>query len=321
MVEVTEVQNWPQKLLIPNPYGFCAGVRRAIYALQQLQQSRKPGETIYAYHKIIHNTHVVRDFEEGGIKFVDDINEIPLGGRAMASAHGIHPQIRAIALERGINLTDATCPLVKKPHDEAVRYKELGYDVLYICHEGHDEAVGVLGEAPKIMHPIQTREDALKVAVPTPERVALITQTTLSQDETAEIIAILRERFPNMEEPKKEDICYATQNRQDGVKAVIAHGAEALVAVGSPNSSNSQRLKEVAESLGALAFLVDDVSELNPEPFFGISCVGLTAGASAPDQKFNEVVEWFKARGSSEIEHIVVANEDLTRFAPVRGIR
>lgn len=320
MTEVEIENNWPQTLLLPTPRGFCAGVRRAIGALKETQ-NKNQDRTVYAYHEIIHNTHVVKSFEETGTKFVNEINEIPVGETVVLSAHGVSPEIRDQVEQRRLNWVDATCPLVEKTHREVKRFIEENYTTIYIGHRGHDETIGTLGEAPDKIKLIQNLEDATAVEVSDPEKVALITQTTLSQDETAEIVRVLKAKFNSLVEPKQEDICYATQNRQDGVKEIIKKGAKVIVVVGSPNSSNSQRLKEVAESLGAKGYLVDDVSELDPSIFFGVNCAGLTAGASAPDEKFQEVVDWFRARGSNIIKEVAVADENRINFAPPIQLR
>ena len=313
MTEAQVENTWPTTLLLASPRGFCAGVIRAIDTLSVVQ-AQNPTNTTYSYHEIIHNTHVVGGFKQSGVKFVDEINQIPEGKTVVLSAHGVSPAIRKQAQNRGLRIVDATCPLVEKTHREALKYIRGNYTILYIGHAGHDETIGTLGEAPDKIKLIQTIRDATTIEVPDEEKVALITQTTLSQGETEEIRNILRKRFMKMVEPKQEDICYATQNRQDGVRRMVENGAQVVITVGSPNSSNSQRLREVTEDQGAIGILIDDASELDPSIFFGVNCVGLTAGASAPDDKFQKVVDWFKARGSINITGVVVADESRTIF-------
>lgn len=322
--ELSERELWPQTLLIASPRGFCAGVRRAIDALWEFHkrnQEKDPGAITYSYHQIIHNTHVVREFENAGVMFVDDINEIPEGENVMFSAHGVSPEVRFQTEARGLTWIDATCPLVEKPHREIRKFVELGYTILYIGHAGHDETNGTIGEAPENMKLIQTVEDARDIKIKDPEKVALTTQTTLSIDDTAEIRQVLKERFPKIVEPPRSDICYATQNRQDGVKEMVGRGASVIVVVGSPNSSNSKRLAEVTESYGARAYFIDEVGELigKEGEFSGVSVIGLTSGASAPEDKLQEVVGWFRERGSKEILEIIVEDESKIAFAPPKG--
>lgn len=318
-------RSWPSKVLLASPRGFCAGVIRAVEALREFHkrnQKREPGSVTYSYHEIIHNTHVVREFEEAGVVFVDDIGDIPKGANVMFSAHGVSPEVRSQTQERRLNWVDATCPLVEKPHREIKKYAEEGYTILYIGHAGHDEAVGTIGEAPNNIKLIQTLEDAGRVTVSDKEKVALTTQTTLSLDDTARIRAVLKQRFPNIVEPRKQDICYATQNRQDGVKEMVERGAGVIIVVGSPNSSNSKRLREVAETTGAKTYFVDDAGGLEGKEteFLGTTVVGLTSGASVPEDKFQEVVAWFRERGSREFIQIVVEDESKIQFTPPQGI-
>ncbi len=314
------VPDWPQKLLLANPRGFCAGVVRAVEALRDFHlknRGEQPEGITYSYHQIIHNTHVVGEFEEAGVEFVNNLTEIPEGSKVMFSAHGVSPEVVRQAKERRLSMVDATCPLVAKPHQEARRFAKDGYEILYVGHEGHDEAVGLTGEAPQSIKLIQTVEDARAIIVNNPTKLALLTQTTLSIDDTEPILNILRGRFPGIIEPPKSDICYATQNRQDGIKAMVREGAEVVVVVGSQNSSNSERLVEVAVGNGATrSFLIDSAEELDPNWFIGAKAVGLTSGASAPEEKFQEVVSWFKKRGSIQIQEVVVADESRIHFAP-----
>lgn len=327
-------KDWPEKILIASPRGFCAGVERAIEVLERIQNAN-PTEQIYSYHQIVHNTHVVHKFEKSGVQFVDDITEIPKGGTVVFSAHGVSPEVRGQTQERNLNWVDATCPLVEKPHREVKKYAGQGYTILYIGHAGHDETIGTMGEAPEHMVLIETVEDAQQVQVADPEKLALTTQTTLSLDDTAEIIAVLKERFPKMIVPRSDDICYATQNRQDAVKEMVQKGAKAIVIVGSSNSSNAHRMREVAErallahtmrnsgkSKGS-AYLIDDVKELTGREslFYGLDAMGLSSAASVSEEKFQEVVSWFRERGTQFVEEVVVADESKIHFAPPQGLR
>jgi len=312
MVEVLE--NWPKKVYLASPRGFCAGVIRAIEALRKVQELNAD-QTVYSYHEIIHNTHVVNDFEESGVKFVNSVNDVPEGAPLVFSAHGVSPKIIAEAEQRKLLVVDATCPLVSKTHTEARRFLDESRTVLYIGHAGHDETEGTLGFAPEVRL-IEKVEDIEKIEVPDPDKVALITQTTLSMDDAANIRNSILKRFPNLVEPSRLDICFATQNRQDGVKELIKRGSEAIVVCGSPTSSNSTRLKEVALSYGAESFFVDEVGQLEPKKFNSFKTVGLTSGASAPEDKFLEIVEFFKSRGSV-IETIVVTDDENNRTFPL----
>lgn len=315
-----ENSQWPQKLLLASPRGFCAGVVRAVNGLWEFHkanQRERPGSTTYSYHQIIHNTHVVRQFEQAGVVFVNDITNVPKDSNLMFSAHGVSPKVVKQAEERRLRFLDTTCPLVDKPHREVRRFAKEGFDIFYIGHAGHDEAVGILGEAPERIRLIETADDARLVEVSDPNKVALVTQTTLSFDDSKEIKDILKMRFPNIIEPPKSDICYATQNRQDGVTSMVKKGAEIVVVVGSQNSSNSKRLTEVAMTNGPVrSYLIDDVSELKPDWFIGAKAVGLTSGASVPEDKFQEVVAWFEKLGSNTIEEVKVADESRINFSP-----
>lgn len=326
-------KSWPKKILIASPRGFCAGVERAIEVLERIQNAN-PNEQIYSYHQIVHNTHVVRRFEKSGVQFVDEMTQIPEGGTVVFSAHGVSPEVRRQTGERKLNWVDATCPLVEKPHREVKKYADQGYTILYIGHAGHDETIGTMGEAPEHMKLIETVEDAQSVQVENPEKLAVTTQTTLSLDDTAEIIAVLKKRFPAMIAPRSEDICYATQNRQDAVKEMVERGAQAIVIVGSSNSSNAHRMREVAErSLLAQhypnqtsegpSYLIDDVKELTDREslFYGLEAVGLSSAASVSEDKFQEVVSWFRERGTELVEEVVVADESKIHFAPPQGLR
>lgn len=302
------IEDWPKQGYLASPRGFCAGVDRAI-AIVKAAQSQHPGEEIHVYHEIIHNNHVVADFKRSGVHFAQGIEDIPEGALTVYSAHGVSPEIRRQAAQRRLRAIDATCPLVDKTHTEAERFLREGLDVLLIGHKGHDETIGTLGYTPKIKL-IEKPEDVDKIEVTDPDKVALITQTTLSMDDNVKIREAIMKRFPKIQEPRKEDICFATQNRQNGVKKMIAKGARGIVVLGSATSSNSTRLKEVAEGHGAKAFFVDQVSQLDPKQFSGLGCVGLTSGASAPEDKFREIVELFEINGT-QFEEIVVATENF----------
>ncbi len=302
-----ESPKWPEKVLLASPRGFCAGVVRAV-DIVNIALERSQGEPVYVYHEIIHNTHVVRDFKERNAKFVNSIDEVPEGAIFVPSAHGVEPAIIDLAEQRRMRVIDATCPLVAKTHMEAKKFLAEGRTVLYIGHANHDETVGTLGHAPQIRL-IEKAEDVDNVEVEDPEKVALITQTTLSMDDTAKIREAILKRFPNIAQPRTSDICFATQNRQSGVKEMIDRGAERIVVLGSPTSSNSIRMREVAETAGASAFFVDEAKLLVPDLFRQFKCVGLTSGASAPDDKFQEIVEFFRVRGSKTFENVVVAEE------------
>lgn len=308
---------WPQKILLAKPRGFCAGVVKAVNELQIIvdaNRAQDPIATTYAFHKIIHNKSVIEGFEQQGVRFVDNIEDIPDNESVIYSAHGVSPQVRAQAQRKGLKEYDTTCPLVESPHRRARRLAAEGYTMFYIGHAGHDEAVGVLGEAPDQMILVETVEDIVKTRLENPdlEKIAYLTQTTLSKDDTAPITAALEQTYPGILPPPKSDICYATLNRQHAVKAAINEGAEIIAVVGSQTSSNSKRLAEVAISTGKSlnrqirAFLVDEVAELDPKWFIGANIVGITAGASVPEDKFQEVVSWFKSRGS-EVDELPLA--------------
>lgn len=265
------------------------------------------GAPLYVYHEIVHNKHVVERFRNRGVVFVDSIEEVPEDANLLYSAHGVSPEIRAAARSRRLFTIDATCPLVAKVHGEAIRFARQGYTILLIGHEGHDEIIGVLGEAPDRIILVESVEDASRVTVPDPERVAYLTQTTLSVDDANQIIGALKARFPRLVGPPKEDICYATQNRQEVLRALAAE-VDVVLVVGSQNSSNSQRLAEVARQLGTPAYLIDDVGDIDPRWLAGVETVGLTAGASAPEHLVQACLEWLRAvYGASVAERSVGA--------------
>lgn len=300
----------PEKVLIASPRAFCAGVERAIRVTNELR-SQVSGP-IYVYHEIIHNKPVVGDFRAKGVIFVDDLEEIPNGVNVEFSAHGVTTKIRQRAIEKSLRWIDTTCPLVKKVHDERDRFIAEGRQIILIGHPGHDETIGTINDVPDLIKLVTTKKDIEKLEIRDPEKLALLTQTTLSVDDTREVADAIRRRFPSIIEPKKEDICFATQNRQNGVKEMIKRWAEVILILGSQNSSNSQRLKEVAKSFGVRGYLFDDVSEFSLEWILGKRVIGITAGASAAPAKVDEVVWYFKGLGINKFEDVIVAQEGFS---------
>lgn len=303
---------FPQKLLLANPRGFCAGVKRAIDTLDNLVK-KNPNKSIYCYHQIVHNKTVVKNFQEKGVVFVENLDEIPIGDIVVFSSHGVSPEIRLKAEDRRLKTVDATCPFVLKTHSEVKEFAKKNFKIIYIGQKDHDETIGTTGEAPENTIIISTPEDIKKLNFPKDLHVSLVTQTTLSFDETEKLKKLLRIKFPHLIEPRGLDICAATQSRQDGVKEIVRKGAQIVIVLGSKNSSNSTKLKSVAESLGAKAILLDEISEINPKILENIDCVGLTAGASLPEYKITEAINWFKQNGV-KIEEITVAQEKLITF-------
>jgi 4-hydroxy-3-methylbut-2-enyl diphosphate reductase len=304
----------PTKVLLAAPRGYCAGVERAVEAVERALDAHGP--PVYVRKQIVHNLHVVRDLEVRGAVFVEELSEVPDGGVVVLSAHGVAPTVHEEARARRLAVLDATCPLVTKVHLEARRFAEAGRTILLIGHAGHEEVVGTTGQAPDRTILVQSVEEACTVQVPDPERLSYLTQTTLSVDETEEIVAVLRERFPGIQGPPREDICYATQNRQDAVKAVAARSDVVLV-IGSDNSSNSNRLAEVARQQGTPAYLVDDESEVDPSWVRDARVVGLTSGASAPERLVERMLAFLADLGATEVEEVRLAEEHL-RFSNVR---
>ena len=302
------------RVLLASPHGFCAGVVMAVRALERALELFGP--PLYVYHEIVHNTHVVESFRERGVTFVDSLDDVPRGATLLYSAHGVSPQVRAEARRRGLRAIDATCPLVAKVHAEAIRYAERGYTIVLIGHEGHDEVVGTLGEAPGRIVLVETPEDAARLEVPDASRVAYLTQTTLSVDDANRVIEALRRRFPGIVGPAKDDICYATQNRQEAVRALVGQSDLVLV-VGSPNSSNSRRLTEVAVEHGRAARLVDRCDDLRTEWFDGVENVLLTAGASAPEHLVQQCLAWIQEQFGAEVEERVVRQEEVSFALPL----
>jgi 4-hydroxy-3-methylbut-2-en-1-yl diphosphate reductase len=303
-----------RKVLLASPRGYCAGVERAVETVEKALDLYGP--PVYVRKQIVHNLHVVRDLEARGAVFVDEETEVPEGETVVFSAHGVAPSVHANAAARRLNTIDATCPLVTKVHVQARRYAAGGYTVLLIGHEGHEEVVGTMGEAPESIVLVESVADAERLQFPTGARLAYVTQTTLSVDETGEIITALRRRFPEIHAPKKEDICYATSNRQWAVKEMLAE-IDLLLVIGSRNSSNSNRLVEVARANGVAAHLIDDESEIDEAWVEGVDVVGVTSGASAPEKLVDRVCDWFRVRGTAEIEPYRLVDEDVEFRLPV----
>jgi len=303
-----------ERVLLASPRGYCAGVERAVDTVELALDHYGP--PVYVRKQIVHNLHVVRDLERRGAIFVDSEQEVPHGATVVFSAHGVAPSVHAGAAERGLKTIDATCPLVTKVHVQAKRYAADGYTVVLIGHGGHEEVEGTTGEAPDAIVLVETVADADALELAPDAKVAYITQTTLSVDETQEIIAVLRRRFPQIHAPKREDICYATSNRQWAVKELLEH-VDLLLVIGSRNSSNSNRLVEVARTAGIPSYLVDDESEIDEAWLDSVRVVGLTSGASAPERLVDRVCDWFRARGVEDIAPFALRDEDVTFRLPV----
>ena len=298
-------------LLLLKPRGFCAGVVRAIDIVRIALEAF--GAPIYVRKEIVHNRYVVDDLASKGAIFVDEIDEVPNGQRVIYSAHGVSPEVREASKKRGLRVIDATCPLVTKVHVEAIKFAKEGHSLVLIGHHDHDEVVGTLGEAPDVTYVISTPEEVATLNVPDPNRVAYLTQTTLSLDETVHVIEALKKKFPNIRGPHAQDICYATENRQMAVKA-ISEAIDLLLVVGSQNSSNSKRLVEVGDNVGVRSYLVNDRSEVNTAWLTGVKNVGVTAGASAPEHLVEELVAFLHEHGFRQMEEIEMVNEDV-RFS------
>jgi 4-hydroxy-3-methylbut-2-enyl diphosphate reductase len=300
-----------KKIFLLKPRGFCAGVVRAIDVVKIALDLYGP--PVYVRKEIVHNKHVVEELREAGAVFVEEIEEVPEGARAIFSAHGVAPAVRKQAKDRKLDVIDATCPLVTKVHLEAVRFARDGYSIVLIGHKDHDEVIGTLGEVPDRSYLVETVDDVDRLELPDPTRVRFLTQTTLSLDETTEIISRLKERFPHVQGPPAQDICYATENRQMAVKAV-SEFCDLLLVVGSQNSSNSKRLVEVGDNFGVRSYLVNDRSDVDAAWLDGVKNVAVTAGASAPEHLVQELIDFLRERGFHEMEEIELVDEDV-RFS------
>ena len=305
------------KVILASPRGFCAGVNMAIEALELALQTLPP--PIYVYHEIVHNKYVVDHFRARGVTFVDELTEVPVGATLLFSAHGVSPEIRNIARERKLQAIDATCPLVTKVHLEAIRYARDGYTILLIGHEGHDEVIGTMGEAPEAILLVESPEDVARLQVADEAKLAYLTQTTLSVDDANRIIVKLRERFPQINSPPKDDICYATQNRQEAV-AKLAPEAELTLVLGSQNSSNSQRLAELSAERGVPAYLIDGAQDIQLGWFDGIQTILVTAGASAPEIVVESVLDFLRERFDATVE-VRSLREEAVSFPLPRELR
>jgi 4-hydroxy-3-methylbut-2-enyl diphosphate reductase len=305
------------KVILANPRGFCAGVNMAIESLEKSLELF--GTPLYVYHEIVHNRPVVERFTRKGVVFVNELSEVPNGSYLLYSAHGVSPAIREESERRNLHAIDATCPLVTKVHLEAARFAREGYTIILIGHEGHDEVIGTMGEAPECMFLVENEEDVDKLPVPANAKIAYLTQTTLSVDDANVVIAALERRFPQIVGPAKDDICYATQNRQEAIKG-LAPDADLVLVFGSQNSSNSLRLQEIAHSLGKPAHLIDGIQELEDSWFEGVKTVLITAGASAPEEVVEKCVSYLQHRFGATVENQTVREEHV-RFPLPRELR
>ncbi len=301
------------RIILAGPRGFCAGVNMAIESLELA--IRRFGTPVYVYHEIVHNTWVVERFRRQGVVFVDQIDDVPRGAHLLYSAHGVSPEVREMARRRELKTIDATCPLVTKVHREAIRFAEQGFTILLIGHAGHDEVIGTMGEAPESMILIQRPEDVDRLEVPDSDKLTYLTQTTLSLDDAQRIIARLKARFPHIEGPPLKDICYATQNRQEAI-SILAREADVVLVVGSQNSSNSQRLAELAGSCGVAAHLVDGPGDIHLSWFSGKETVVISAGASAPETIVQECVDLLQSSFDATVEGRVIREEQVRFLLP-----
>jgi len=306
-----------EEVLLAEPRGFCAGVDRAIEIVERAL--KKFGAPIYVRHEIVHNTYVVNDLKAKGAIFIEDLAEVPPGATLVFSAHGVSQAVRAEAAQRGFSVFDATCPLVTKVHVEVAKLHKEGYDFIMIGHKGHPEVEGTMGQLTEGIYLVEDVSDVEQVQVAQSDRLAVVTQTTLSVDDAAEILKAVKSRFPKVREPKQQDICYATQNRQDAVK-FMAPQVDVLIVVGSPTSSNSNRLRELGERLGAQAYMVDQAEDLKAEWFEGKSRVGLTAGASAPEVLVKQVITRLKSLGAVSVR-TMPGVEETVHFPLPKGLR
>lgn len=305
-----------QEIVLAEPRGFCAGVDRAIEIVERALT--KFGAPIYVRHEIVHNTYVVNDLKAKGAIFIEDLDDVPPGATLVFSAHGVSQQVRREAAARGFSVFDATCPLVTKVHMEVAKLHRLGYDFIMIGHKGHPEVEGTMGQLTEGIYLVEDVADVERVQVAQSAKLAVVTQTTLSVDDAAEILRAVKRRFPEVREPKQQDICYATQNRQDAVK-VLAPTVDVVIVVGSPTSSNSNRLREVAQRLGTAAYMVDSPDDLKAEWFEGKGRVGLTAGASAPEILVQQVIERLRALGAVSVRKLAGV-EETTHFPLPMGL-
>jgi 4-hydroxy-3-methylbut-2-enyl diphosphate reductase len=301
-----------KRVVLAAPRGFCAGVVRAIEIVNTVLQLLPP--PIYVRKEIVHNRFVVEHFKQRGVIFVNELDEVPDGATVIFSAHGVSPAVREMARKKNLRVIDATCPLVTKVHLEAIRFAQEGYSIILIGHEGHEEVEGTMGEAPHCTYLVQSVEDVERLQVPDPEKVAYLTQTTLSVDDTAEIVAALKRKFPKIVGPRTDDICYATQNRQNAIKA-LAKQVDVILVIGSQNSSNSQRLKEVAISNGCPAYLIDGAEHIQTEWLIDAESVGVTSGASAPEILVKQVIQRLQELGATEVVELRLT-EERVQFAP-----
>ena len=306
-----------QEILLAEPRGFCAGVDRAIDIVEAA--IAKFGRPIYVRHEIVHNTYVVNDLKTKGAIFIEELSDVPPGATLVFSAHGVSKAVQAEAEARGFNIFDATCPLVTKVHVEVAKLHKEGYEFIMIGHKGHPEVEGTMGQLPDGIHLVEDVHDVLKVQPQQTERLAVVTQTTLSVDDAAEILLAVKQRFPKVREPKQQDICYATQNRQDAVK-LMAPEVDVLVVVGSPTSSNSNRLRELGSRMGAESYMIDSADELQNEWFVGKHRVGLTAGASAPEVLVQDVILRLRALGATSIRKLDGVSETI-KFPLPKGLK
>lgn len=309
--------NQLEEIILAEPRGFCAGVDRAIEIVERALS--KFGAPIYVRHEIVHNTYVVNDLKVKGAIFIEDLDDVPPGATLVFSAHGVSRAVQDEARARGFQIFDATCPLVTKVHVEVAKLNKEGYEFIMIGHKGHPEVEGTMGQLDSGIHLVEDVADVARISPTQTERLAVVTQTTLSVDDAAEISAAIKARFPTVREPKHQDICYATQNRQDAVK-VLSPQVDILIVVGSPTSSNSNRLRELAAKLGTQAYMVDDASELREEWFAGKSRVGLTAGASAPEILVKQVIDRLKALGAVSVRKMAGIEETI-KFPLPKGLK
>jgi len=297
------------KIILASPRGFCAGVNMAIESLEMTLET--VGAPVYVYHEIVHNKYVVERFRAQGAVFVDDLEEVPAGSMLLFSAHGVSPEVRRMARQRNLRTIDATCPLVTKVHLEAIKYARLGYTIVLIGHQGHDEVVGTMGEAPAAILLVESPEDVDRLEVADETKLAYLTQTTLSVDDAMRIIKRLRERFPHINAPPKDDICYATQNRQEAV-GQLAADADLVLVLGSQNSSNSQRLAELGRASGVPSYLIDGPQDINLDWFAGVDSVLITAGASAPELVVQQCVDMLREQFDASVEARTLREENVS---------